>query len=446
MKRCSGLKYKLKSSYVIVSLCLLLGASSCQPDEALSIQGLQLPSQGVLVDTLELQLRTVLNSDVTTENYPRYLVGFHKNNLFGSTYAGLAFSLMFETKPDLQRLSIADSAILELRVGPSLAGEASYIGDLSEMQTWNLYMLDTLLANKVYPSDTSLPIGAEVVGTYRGNFPPSSGSISFKMSQEWVKRFDTIADVYTNETTFSEFFKGLYLAPDTLAASLVEGAVLPLTFNATVGGSNQKVSYMRFYQGGEEIFRLNNPSSPGAAALGVNIYRHNYPAGGAIENALLAPNTQYAFLQGAGGLATIAVLQNDFRQLASSTLLALHQAEVVFPADPSPDGYNTRPQFAILLPIDSLGKVLPRIPDFSRFYYGGEYDEAAGGFVFNLTNYFSEAAVGFYNGDTDNQLLRLKLLLPSDAPLSPSGVRLKNGISTTGGARVVLTYSKAATK
>ncbi len=262
-------------------------------------------------DTFQIEASTMRSDPsliTSILSRPYYLLGSLNDPEFGSTHTGIYTQMrLLDTSIDLgdpESLTL-DSVVLSLDYVST-----EVYGDQESPINLKVYELEeSIFRDSTYYSNNSFALGEEI-GSYSGRFKPAdsvslaAGDSSILVEPHLrIKLSDVFGDRllaqsggtnFENNTNFTNFFKGMYITPDTTATDANSIAY----FNLLSSLSTVTLFYRTAV--GDTSFRFYINSNVAA----INSIAHNYQ--GATAGALIdspVPNGQEVMgLQGLSGL------------------------------------------------------------------------------------------------------------------------------------------------
>jgi hypothetical protein len=277
----------------------------------------------VTTDTMTVWAKEEVELPVQTNTLSNYLLGSMKDPIFGTSYAGIftQVSLLGDGvsftngEPDSV---VIDSMVLSL---PFYTAPA-YYGIQNVPQTIKVYRVTQSMipgtnyySNQVFSYDPT-PIGAKTfipnVASYALDSPTVLGlkqvpQLRIKLSSEFVQTImaQSGTGTFATPSTFQNFLKGLYIAPDT--SNGFGGGIMYMDL------STYSSILVYFKTGKSNTTIVNNEMAINSSCVITDYYKHNYK--GTPVQALLnsnANNDSVLYLQSMCGLRariTIPYLQ-----------------------------------------------------------------------------------------------------------------------------------------
>ena len=430
--------------------CAVFALSACsKPEEDLGLDLLPGDPLGSAVETTLLRAYTVEDTAVRTSGLSRQMLGSYLDPQFGTVKAGLIAQIRLSVNnvglgQDNSGL-VADSLVLAL----PFDGANTYYGNL-DPQVFEVYEItsdlsvDTLYYSSSVPAYIPEDLVADRGGiiTPRPSVRPVVGSdtlvpqlrirLSNDLAQRFLAQFGTpnMAD----NTSFLQFFKGVYVTVNNGAQSPFEQGVL--YFNLLNTASKATLYYKNTL--------ATDPGLPLKFDLLINQNSVRYSVtefdrSTAVDAALTAaladtslPATT-SYVQAMGGLRTGILLPNIME--FANTNRALAKAELVVPISGTFNAFLGPPVQLFVFRKDSLGKdvFLPdQLAGISAI--NGNYSTSERAYRFNITRYVQ----GVLNGTIPNTGLEL---VPGSSGVSVNRAILAGPAQGEGGMGLELTFT-----
>jgi hypothetical protein len=386
------------------------GAWSCTNPTGLGLDLLEEDLLNVLYsDTLSVETGTA-SGDSTIVHTPAnfagaYLLGRLNDPVFGISEAGLYAQFVPEyLRPAFPASARVDSLVLVLPYDTS-----RFYGDLNQNLSLEVYRLEERInGDLVQYSNASFAYDPVLVGRFRGK--PSKDSIAVKDYRGGTETTITFphlrislsgaigqgflsadTSVYTSDSLFLNFFKGLYIRPAGTSGGSLAGV------NLSAANAGLMVYYRTDTLARQFQFQFNR------FLANVTTFRHDY-AGSQVERSVAAPSLQnpYIFVQGMAGVYGRIRIPN-VRKFQG---VVINKAELIFQVAQLPgDNLSFYPpaSFLSLFYRDKSGILFP-IPDALliqanlRENFGGTYVPGADGtpglYRINLGAHFRDMVEG----------------------------------------------------
>lgn len=395
----------------LVVACVVIASGCRKPEEDLGLDLLPGEQLGVGMETAVLNAHTFQDSAVQTGGLTRHLVGSYVDPDFGLLKAGLAAQLRLTTANVGQGQTgplIADSIVL----GLVYETPNTHYGNLTTQQFRVHEIIEGLSVDTLYRSN-AVPVTAseDLVYPHRGMVTPDPYSpvrvgndtvapqLRFRLRDELADRivaaFGT-SDLADN-TSFLNFFKGIFVSVDNGVQAPFEGGVLHIN---TSNASSKVTLYYRRAEEPDVPLKLDLVIN-GSSARFTSIHRDRSQAlNTGLVDALADPDAAATtvYLQTLGGCRT----RIGFPEIMSyaSRGQALAKAELVVPLQGSYYPYYTPPSLAFLFRKNTDGTDA-FLPDQQSGIgsIGGSFDLASASYRFNITRYLSQVLNGTLAND-----------------------------------------------
>lgn len=437
LPRVAGAKF-----FVAGAIALSMIATSCNEDSPV---GLDVQPKGDLLnavvnDTASIITYTLAEDSLKTDDLPSgtALLGSYNDPIFGYTEGSLYTQFRLPTNsPSLS--GTLDSIVLSL----AYEGGSAVYGTTASAQTFKVYqVIQDISLQSAYYSNQSLNIYPSPVGsiTFLPNITQQvnvggvmeKAQLRIKLDQNFGNLLMTAGPNLSSNETFTQFFKGLHIAPENGAQAPGEGALLPFTLLDS--DSKLTLYYHSSTDTAEYALEVNS------SAARFSRFEHNY-AGTPVQAQLANPSLgqDLAYIQSMAGVKTKVVFPH-ITHFTDSGRIAVNRAELVIKADPATVTTEyPAPERLFLVPVTSTGANgdLLRWPDFEQgtAYYGGTYIAAAKEYRFNITRYVQSI---IDKKATDYGLY----LLVSGAAVNPERVVIGGGSNAANSMKLRLTYTK----
>lgn len=217
----------LKRKKIVLLLSALTALVSSCVNEGFNIGKdlVSVSTRTMVIDTVTLHMSTVLTDSVSTANSGVILVGDHTNPFFGNTkaYSYLTFNLpdnfSFPSTENYGRPKVyLDSLTLIVK------DTTAFLGDTTQLQTIKICRLQEKVELVDLDNGASLytttsfrydPVPIAVKSFYPQRFTGRALEIRLPdaIGQDFLKKIDALDDVFLNNETFVNYFKGLVLVP-----------------------------------------------------------------------------------------------------------------------------------------------------------------------------------------------------------------------------------------
>jgi len=409
-------------------LFFVLIISACRKED--SILGLQVQPPGDQIgtafsDTISIQTSIVredsLRSDETASVFG--LLGSYNDPVFGKSYSSFFSQFLLASNVSGFGSGVQlDSVVL------SIAYNNSY-GNISSQQIIKVFELKTaILRENAYYSNIkdsnyvdfnnevgSLTFVPKLTDSVVVDGVKKAPQLRIRLNNNFGYKLLTASpSVLSDNTSFTNYFKGLYLKSfnnDQLAG---EGAIL--FFDMLKADSKLTIFYSNTFitnvDGVETSVTVKDSYSflPNINAARINKFSHDYAATEVQSNLALSKSSKI-FVQSMAGING-RISFPYLKDLLKEGKIAINKAELVLKADPG-SSFSTfaPPSRLFVVTIDSAGTKL-EIPDIAEgdSYYGGSYNSSTNEYRFNIARYLQ----GVLNDDQKFDLL----LVPSGAAIS----------------------------
>ncbi len=379
-------------------------------------------------DTITINTLTVSEDSLTSYRNSANLLGCYIDPVFGKTKASFLTHIRLTSQninfDQTNNGSLTpDSIVLYLEKANSYGNEAT-------SQNIKIYELNNAIYyDSIYYSDI-------VASNYYDNtgligevaYTPESADTTLI-----IKLYDSFATQllfadtsnYSNNETFLEYFKGIYVTVDDVTS---DGAILYLDL---LSDNSKIVLYYHDSEGNHEFeFGINSNCQR------INVFEHDY-TGTNIINPI--QNDSVLYIQGMGGVKGKLTFPfiNTIRDLGD---IAINKAELLLNIEtnePTINNFDVPAQMT-LRAINNNGTIslLPDDPIFNEDnnYFNGYYDSNTKTYKINITRYFQYLLAGNYS---DKGLY----LFPYDKRITANRVVLA-GAGHSNKIKLLLTYTK----
>ncbi len=391
-------------------MLFVLLVSACQKPSNLGLN--ILPENDLLnvvySDSTTLITHTVLDDSLNTKNAPSALLGSYNDPIFGKVAAS------FYTQVNLKNTNnnfgsasdlVCDSIVL------SLVYKSIYGG--TEQQTVRVYELiqalsqDTNYYSYSNAGDYSLltDIGTKtfvpnvtdsVIVDGKKLNPQLRIQMNNSLGQNFLAESGT-ANIASN-TTFKNFFKGIYVKTSNGSQSLRKGAVLNFSLSDLQSGITVYYRNTNTLDTGKFELLFSGE----ATNIHFNHIDHDYSGAAQIQSQLSASDsvqTNSIYVQGLAGVKA-KIYMPFLNQYKKSGAIAINKAELVLKVDvdASVDAYPVYdvPVRLFVEAVDSTGGfyLLPDIYLEGESFFGGIYDAANNVYKFNIARHVQDLMNG----------------------------------------------------
>ncbi len=453
---------KLKILPLIVVVCCIL--SSCE-DPANDLEMLVQPSKDKVAVTIDSFLvhTSTLFVDSTYARSTKFVLGTYTDPVFGTVKGDFMSQFKyvknyaFPTPNDSTAKDIAaDSLFVVLYyknfMGDSLSTQEVTIYKLNELFDFekNYYSnidvskfcdKQTILGSKVYTAaDQTIPDSIR----YDSDYVPR---VKVLLSNELRDEFFSRQDIYTSQSSFVNFFKGIYATNQygNGTVLLIDSANIELAYHYTDTVTYDNDSTIRktvIYPSNKEVTGVNCISHPNNLRTEISL------------------NDSVEYVSSPAGLFPKITIPFDriLSKMSKEQLLNINNAQLIVEEAIFDDykGEYEAPSYLLLLREKDLNKFFAQslYPATSIGIYSflGTYDSDENKYSFaSMANYLQsvlqkdETTIGELN---DFVLVPVKVSTDSNSnttikPLfSPKGVRLRSGKNTKSSMRLEITSSK----
>lgn len=374
--------------FLSISIILLAACEKPEQTVGLDVQ----PEDDLLnlyiVDTLGLEVTTVKEDSLKTDELSINLAGNYSDPSLGNVEAAFATQLRlptnnvtFENAADI----VIDSVVL------SLVYEGNVYGNLNS-QTWSVKEItEQLYVDSSYYSNRSFEVGDELVQfgfaeqaidteswiqTEGDSLPPQ---LRLRLVNSLGQRLldNSGSSSLSNNDEFISFFKGILIRSETPDAGVIR-------FNTLSIDSKVTMYYRDLVDEDTLSFNLNI----NADCARINTFSQDYSATELqdIENTPLDGETR-SYIQAGGGLKTRVIIPNleDLNSIEQRTLnsVLLYLPVAIDDVD------NYEPQTSLFALTTNPDGITSAIPDqlLGPSHIGGQYDVENSRYVFNITRF-----------------------------------------------------------
>ena len=388
---------------------------------------------------------SVVEDSIRTDELSRNMLGSRYDSVFGVTTANVAaqFALSsngvsFGENPQL------DSMVLYLRYNGEIYGDSSTVQQLhiyelnqdiyfdstySSKSTFEHYDVDYAdLSYKPAPHD-SVVLGEGVFAdTAAPQMVINLSNLSTELGQ---KILDTDTTILDSDSTFREYFKGLFFESESVTSN---GALY--TVNFLLSGTHG--SQLMLYYHNDEKDSLSYRLSANSITARVNSYTHDYSSSPVdFKQQVINGDTTLGFeklyVQGVGGVKTILRIP-DIKDYTDSSRIAFNEVKLIIPGVTKP---VIAPERLALVEIAEDSSYIPLIDQYEGDnYFGGTYKSGSNEYVFRITRYMQS----LYSGNEPNRGL---YLFVSGASINPESFIIKGNKyeGDTTGMRLEIIYT-----
>lgn len=383
----------------LLSALFFLGliVNSCKKEGALTPDFEENNSSVYFQDTNTIKSYTVKEDSILTSKTSRSLIGIYHDSVFGevrssffSRLSMVATNLNFGAPSTLRVDSVVFALTYSQFYGTQDAQNVELFELTEEMNDEGSYYSNDSIAF------ASTPIGSKTFiptldSTYIDGqaFPPL---LRIKVDNSLGQRFvnESGQSTFSSQENFKAFFKGVHVKVTSLNNNnTTRGAIT--YFEPTSVVSGLYIYYSDFSSGSpvSKILRW----AIAADDQRFTKFVHNY-TGSVVQSVLngTSNDTSVTYSQAMAGVKTL--IKIPFVKNLTNILERpiINQAEIVIPAVQSSINQFEYPPRMILIAADSSASGGVFLPDYfvSEAYYGGEYDEDAKEYTFNITRHIHQ--------------------------------------------------------
>jgi hypothetical protein len=372
--------------------CMILLFSCKDPDElGLEVQPASDQVSVLKTDSVTLLTRTVKEDSLPSTNVSYQLLGSYNDPVFGRSDAGfytqVSLGLTFSNLTDT--VLIPDSLVLSLAY-------AGHYGDTSTTQTVHVYQLTQGILSDTgyYTSNTFSDSAVELTipSTGFSFVPKPSDSVMVGSSNQpaqlriplsMSKASEILSidhrSLLTDNTSWKNFFKGLYVKTD------------PVSSGGTISYFDLTNSYSKltvYFKKSGDTTPLNY-DFPFLNGIRVNHQSHEYQSPlTEVGQQLNDPthNDSLNYIQAMAGVKT-KITFPYLKHFTDSGSIVVNKAELEITVQPGSTDFEA-PAKLLLLGIDSLGKSYLLVDFFEGAnYFGGSYNSSGRTYTFNIARH-----------------------------------------------------------
>jgi hypothetical protein len=317
------------------------------------------------------------------------LVGSYNDPVFGSVKTGFFTQILPSVYNDTSLIqdmkNNVDSAVLFLKINKLYAAQEFDQKIKIHPAVKNFTNKKTSAFNITDYYDAGITANDTTKNLY---FKSEDSVITFKIDKSFIENYllqsDTVNNVYADQVSFQNYFKGLYLTTN-FAQNSNTGAIaytIPTADTSKIRVFYTSDSALYFdYLITSDCYRLN-------------ISKHNYQ-GSQIETVLNDSTTQHpnTYIQAMGGAETIIKFKDDsvFKKHKS-----IVNAQLIIPVEENTTSKYEPPE-RLALKTFTLGNTATILPDDPYYtnsyeYFDGGYNEDEMTYTFNITRYIQKLA------------------------------------------------------
>lgn len=425
---------------------VIIGCKKEEGDLGLLVQPQEDRLSVVVSDTSTIRAYTVLEDSLRSDEYLVDMLGSYVDPTFGISTASIYTQIRMESEVvDFTSVSgsVSETVVDSIYLYLDLNGN---YGNL-DPQTFEVYRIieDLYLDSSYYSNSVLTNDGIDLVEVGEGtivpdpfNFSTVDGELTNPVLR--LKLGNALGDAFVAEsggsnladnTSFTDWFKGLYIKVNNTAQAVNEGAILYLDLLNSY--SRVSMYYRHTFPGEEDTLKFNFNINTSCARF--NSSSQDY-SGTAIETQL-ADSTEGAetiYLQSMSGVKSKIILP-FLNSLPDS--IVVNKAELVLPYD----YFSTDPYFPhlqlYLLGIDDENNSY-FIEDFfeGETLYGGVRDNSNNEFRFNIVKHVNNVLTGVKSNNG--------LFLISTSAMVSANRSVINGANSTNKnkMKIIFTYTK----
>lgn len=436
----------LRKVALLSAICFLgITTFSCKKEGSIKPSFESNSSGAFMTDSVSIHVKTVKEDSISTGQASLSLFGQYNDSIFGKSKASFYTQILLP----FNGVNVAspgdftiDSVVLSLVYAGKYGDEAT--------QSISVYQLtENLEKSKDYYSNDSLnfeptPIAqvsftSDISTKGKISVPNDNGQIdTIEVLPQLRIHLDaavgqsildqSAAGALANNETFTEFFKGLYIAP-TGAGNQPFGKNNILYFALT--NSQSKVSIFFTETSTQKKKMLNLPITK--EALRFNQYSHNYSSS-PVEQALSDGNDSIrTYVLSMAGVRPVLTFPNLTETFPKDKHYVINKAEVILPVEHGLYFSNGYPEQLLALTSDSTGRLL-FTEDIMNSSTAGRYNASDTTYRFNVTRYLD----GIIN---DGKLDRGLTFIPNGSAINAQRLIL-NGPKSQKKMKLKLYYSK----
>lgn len=401
--------------WALLAFCAIALGACRKPDPDIGNELLPSDPLGVVVDTVELQAFTRLDTNFRSSALSRQLLGSFMDPTFGLTKAGIVTQVRLSASniglgQDLSGL-VADSIVLAL----AFDGANYAYGNL-DPQVFRAHELDERLSiDSVYRSNrVPATTGPDLVAVRGGRITPQPLKKPFilgdslapqlrlrfsdSLAQRFIQAFGTNA--LSSNDAFLDFFKGLYITVDNRGQAPYQGAVL--YFNLLSAPSKLTLYYRDTASSSPTLTRaLDFPINANCVRYTVVEHDRSLALEPGLAEALADTNAPSArtYVQALAGVRTIIRIPGlmAFRDRAQ----VLAKAELLLPLDRPAYPYHPPPAQLVPFRRDAAGQEA-FLPDLIGGIgaLDGNYRQDEMAYRFNITRWAQQVISGGFDDPT----------------------------------------------
>lgn len=387
-------------------------ATACHDDTGPIGIGLSSNLMGTeFTDTVTIEAHSLLEDTINTTNMSANIVGSLHDPVFGNSTAAIYTQFgLTGAGVNFGENPVIDSVVLTLQI-------AGYYGDTTSKVGIRAYELtEALSPNTQYHQGSTVAFDNTPLNYSLTGYTIAPGSIitidttiynphlRIRLTNDFGQKLLDNQTEMSSTTTFSNFFKGLYISAESHTDNT--GYMLITGMTSSLTGI-----ILYYHNDSESAIRYTFPCLN--TCVRFNRFWHDYDASTdadfrqeVLENSPSA-GTQKLFVQATGGVKTkitFPYLQNAFKTLDNKVVI--NRAELVI-TNASPDEeYFVAPAALTLQGIKAATGAIAYVPDDETYagsaYFGGTYDKEKHEYRFRLTKYVQDQIL--QTGNLSNSL------------------------------------------
>ncbi len=428
----------------LATLVVLMGSCKIDGDEiGLNIQPPGDELKLAITDTITAVAFSVREDSVRTDKLPTSLLGSYYDPVFGKTTASLYTEMLLSNiLLDFGEGAVIDSVVL------SLAYQNIW-GDTASYQTFRVFELTDSLnidsayfSNRTHSYDHINELGSVTVIPTTDSVLMDTVKVAphlrIPLSQALASKFlGANPDVYSSNTSFRQFFKGLFITADPVDEA-GKGALS--TFSLLAENTN-----LRIYYQNDENDSLTYTFYITSGAARYSHYEHyDYEhASPEFRQQVIEGDTSLGsdilYMQPLGGVKTylhfpgLAALGS---QIGENENMAVNEAQIFFSLfDPEP-ALDPPPRLVLAkLTNDEGSTTLLDDQREGEVYFGGFYNKENKEYMFRLNRYVQQRLL-----DPEGEDFGLALLIPGASSV-PQRVLLNGSAAENGRIRIIIKHT-----
>lgn len=409
-----NISFKRMRKAIILSASFLLAFSSCKKEGDLNPDFVENTSSSAFADDIKIETFNRKGNRLLADQISTALIGAYRDSAFGLSTASFYVQPLLPSNSlvlgEVGEQLLIDSVILSLEY-------SNFFGDSSFSQTIDVFRLDEALnSEELYYSDTSIAIQPALLGSK--TFVPSPSTTTIFQQPNSTGGIDTIeADPqlrirlddafgseilsksgqveFSNNTAFTDYFKGLKVTPNFNALNNNQNAIL---YFALTASETKMTVYYRAVDGSANTLKKSIDFPINTSSVRFSTFNHDFSQG-AVNSILNDTSSLFSYSQAMAGLETNIKFPDILNRFKNQNVV-VNKAELVFPVvkgSYSEFGVAN----ALILASKDENELLQFIPDFfeSPEYFGGVYNPETASYSFNIARYIQQLINGKEEGD-----------------------------------------------